>query len=234
MGERENKTINQKSNNSFVFYQSFSDAIKCLPKENQLYAYQYITEYALQWVLPDANEDSVAYAIFLMAKPQIDANINRRINGSKWWAKPWNQNARKNRDTVDNWEKQLKQPTVDLENDQKQPNVNVNVNDNVNVKENVKRKFLDYVYLSDEEYKKISDRYWESVLKDFIERLDNRIWINPHAKNRQDRDHYRTILQRIKKEWIKEHHTKKQLSEFEIEEWVYDLEKLNAFNSYPT
>lgn len=229
MGERENKTINQKSNNSFVFYQSFSDAIKCLPKENQLYAYQYITEYALQWVLPDANEDSVAYAIFLMAKPQIDANIDRRKNGNKW-GRPQKEKPMVSENT------QNEKPLV-IENEQNEKpnvNVNVNVNDNVNVKENVKRKFLDYVYLSDEEYKKISDRYWESVLKDFIERLDNRIWINPHAKNRQDRDHYRTILQRIKKEWIKEHHTQKKLSEFEIEEWVYDLEKLNAFNSYPT
>lgn len=110
----------------------------------------------------------------------------------------------------------------------------INDNDKWFIKENVKRKFLDYVYLSDEEYKKISDRYWESVLKDFIERLDNRIWEKPNAKNRQDRDHYRTILQRIKKEGIKERSTKKQLSEFEIEEWVYDLEKLNAFSSYPT
>lgn len=217
------------TNNSFVFYQSFSNAIKCLPKENQLYAYQYITEYALQWVLPDANEDSVAYAIFLMAKPQIDANIDRRKNGNKW-GRPQKEKPMVSENT------QNEKPLV-IENEQNEKpnvNVNVNVNDNVNVKENVKRKFLDYVYLSDEEYKKISDRYWENVLKDFIERLDNRIWINPHAKNRQDRDHYRTILQRIKKEWIKEHHTKKQLSEFEIEEWVYDLEKLNAFNSYPT
>lgn len=209
------------TNNSFVFYQSFSNAIKCLPKENQLYAYQYITEYALQWVLPDANEDSVAYAIFLMAKPQIDANIDRRKNGNKW-GRPQKEKPMVFENT------QNEKPMV-IENEQNEKpnvNVNVNVNDNVNVKENVKRKFLDYVYLSDEEYKKISDRYWESVLKDFIERLDNRIWINPHAKNRQDRDHYRTILQRIKKEGIKEHHTKKELSEFEIEEWVYDLEKM--------
>ena len=227
MGEREREPINQTSNNSFVFYQSFSNAIKCLPKENQLYAYQYITEYALQWVLPDANEDSVAYAIFLMAKPQIDANIDRRKNGNKW-GRPQKEKPMVSENT------QNEKPLV-IENEQNEkPNVNVNVNDNVNVKENVKRKFLDYVYLSDEEYKKISDRYWENVLKDFIERLDNRIWEKPTDKNRQGRDHYRTILKRIQKDWIKERPTKKQLSEFEIEEWVYDLEKLNAFSSYPT
>jgi hypothetical protein len=48
MGERESKPINQASNNSFVFYQSFLSAIECLPSENQLHAYQYITKYGLQ------------------------------------------------------------------------------------------------------------------------------------------------------------------------------------------
>lgn len=206
-------------NESFVFYKSFLNAIECLPKENQLYAYQYITKYALQWIEPEQNEDPIAYAIFLMAKPQIDANIGRRINGNKWWAKPWNQNARKNRDAVKNWEKQLKQPMVDLENDWKQPNVNVNVNVNDNVKENVKRKFLDYVYLSDEEYKKISDRYWERVLKEFITRLNNWIWEKPKSKDRRDRNAYYTILSWIRKDWIKELPPKPP----DNETWIYDL-----------
>lgn len=129
-------------NESFVFYSSFWGAIKCLPRENQLCAYQYIVEYALQWIIPNQDEDSIAYAIFLMAKPQIDANSDRRKNWCKWWAKPWNQNARKNWDAVENCEIDVKQPMVDLkndwvvlENDWKQPNVNVNVNANVNVNE---------------------------------------------------------------------------------------------------
>ena len=124
-----------ETKNSFVFYQSFLNAIKCLPKENQLYAYQYITEYALQWIIPKADEDQIAYAIFLMAKPQIDANTDRRKNWAKWGAPEGNKNASKNRNTVNNWEIDKKQPKVDLQNNQKQPNVNVNVNVNDNVNE---------------------------------------------------------------------------------------------------
>ena len=134
MAERTWELVNN-TNNSFVFYQSFLDAVECLNDENQLHAYQYITKYALYWVNPPSNEDPIAYAIFLMARPQIDANSDRRKNGCKWWAKPWNQNARKNWDVVENCEIDVKQPMVDLENDWKQPNVNVNVN--VNANENV-------------------------------------------------------------------------------------------------
>lgn len=93
----------------------------------------------------------------------------------------------------------------------------VEVKDKV-IKENNKRKYLDYVYLSDEEYKKIQDRYGIRVLHEFIRRVDNWIWEKPNSKNRQWRDHYRTILNRINKEWIKELPTKQ-----ENESWIYDL-----------
>jgi hypothetical protein len=93
----------------------------------------------------------------------------------------------------------------------------VEVKDKV-IKENNKRKYLDYVYLSDEEYKKIQDRYGIKVLHEFIRRVDNWIWERPNLKNRQWRDHYRTILNRINKEWIKELPTKQ-----ENESWIYDL-----------
>lgn len=85
-------------------------------------------------------------------------------------------------------------------------------------KEKLKRKYLDFVYLSDEEYKKIADRYGERVLKDFIERVDNRVWEKPNSKDRKNRDHYRTILQRIQRAWIKEIPKSNR-----NESWVYDL-----------
>ena len=219
-------------NDSFIFYQSFLSAIECLPSENQLHAYQYITRYALQWITPEANEDAVAYAIFLMAKPQIDANIDRRINGNKWWAKPWNQNARKNWNVVENWEKQLKQPLVDLENNWKQPNVNVNVNDNVNVEEkemykekeiSPKKLFGTIVELTQEEYDRLATKFWEGVVKKYIINMDS--YCVEHNKRYKD---YNLALQKwIAKDNVKEKPPeKKQLSEFEIEEWVYDLEKM--------
>ena len=106
-----------------------------------------------------------------------------------------------------------------------QDNITIENITNENKENKKKKKYLDYVYLSDDEYINIQNRYWERILKDFIERLDNWIWENPDDKKRKKKSHYHTILNRIKRAWIKEI-PKKQLSEYEIEEWVYDLDKL--------
>ena len=134
---------------SFIFYQSFWNAIECLPEANQLHAYQYITRYALHGTNPDPEEDAVAYAIFVMAKPQIDANIDRRKNGGKWGRPPKenptvSENAENQKPMVIENEK-IKKPMVSKKEENKKPlviknaenekpnvNVNVNVNDNVN------------------------------------------------------------------------------------------------------
>lgn len=85
-------------------------------------------------------------------------------------------------------------------------------------KENEKRKHLEFVYLTDTEYNKLIDRYWQRIVNDFIERLNNWIWEKPNSKDRKNRNAYFTILNRIKKAWIKEL-PKKQ----ENESWIYDL-----------
>lgn len=85
-------------------------------------------------------------------------------------------------------------------------------------KENVKRKHLEFVYLTDTEYNKLIDKYWQRIVNDFIERLNNWIWEKPNSKDRKNRNAYFTILNRIKKDWIKEL-PKKQ----ENESWIYDL-----------
>lgn len=85
-------------------------------------------------------------------------------------------------------------------------------------KENGKRKHLEFVYLTDTEYNKLIDRYWQRIVNDFIERLNNWIWEKPNSKDRKNRNAYFTILNRIKKDWIKEL-PKKQ----ENESWIYDL-----------
>lgn len=66
---------------SVVFYRSFAEAIKALPKEEQLKALWAVINYGLDGVIPE--EHGVHTAIFLMAKPQIDANNKRYQNGTK-------------------------------------------------------------------------------------------------------------------------------------------------------
>lgn len=69
----------------FLIYRSFTDAIKELAPEDQLKAYIAITDYALDGIEPDIS--GPAKAVFLMAKPQIDANNKRREAGKAGAAK---------------------------------------------------------------------------------------------------------------------------------------------------
>ena len=66
---------------SVAFYRSFAEAIKTLPEEEQLKALWAIIDYGLDEITPE--EYGIHTAIFLMAKPQIDANNKRYQNGTK-------------------------------------------------------------------------------------------------------------------------------------------------------
>lgn len=105
---------------SVVFYRSFYDAIKNIPEADQLKSYTAIMEYAMNDVQPEI--DGIALAIFLLVKPQIDANNKRYENGKK----------AKVKQAVSKSEASCKQNTSKSE-----ANVNVNENEkeNVNVKE---------------------------------------------------------------------------------------------------
>ena len=105
---------------SVVFYRSFYEAIKEIPLEEQAIVYNAIYSYALDGVELELN--GVAKAVFLLVKPQIDANNTRYENSCKGGAPKGNQNAKNNQKTT------KKQP----KNNQKQANVNENVNVNEN------------------------------------------------------------------------------------------------------
>lgn len=66
---------------SVLFYRSFYDALKNIPPEERLRVYDSIMEYGMYDREPEL--DGVALAIFLLAKPQIDANNKRYENGCK-------------------------------------------------------------------------------------------------------------------------------------------------------
>lgn len=66
---------------SFIFYRSFYESIKALPEENQLEIYNAIMEFAL-----NQNEIKIcdlSKAIFILIKPQLEANYKRFVNGNK-------------------------------------------------------------------------------------------------------------------------------------------------------
>ncbi len=66
----------------FIFYSSFADAINMLDDADRLAAYDAVVRYAIYGEEPDKTI-GVAYAIFLMAKPQVDANAKKREDGKK-------------------------------------------------------------------------------------------------------------------------------------------------------
>lgn len=109
---------------SFVFYQSFWRWTKHLPKDNQKNALVMMVEYWIDWIEPTPETDPIAYAMFLMAKPQIDKNNQRYISWLSGWRpkKDW-ENSQKPKDNHT-----ITKP---------KPNVNDNVNDNVISKDNI-------------------------------------------------------------------------------------------------
>lgn len=67
---------------SFIFYRSFYEAIKCMPTEVQAEIYPAICEYALFGRLPKSLSE-VAKGMFTLIKPNIDVNTARFENGKK-------------------------------------------------------------------------------------------------------------------------------------------------------
>lgn len=95
----------------FIFYQSFWNATKHLPEENQKNALLMIVQYWIDWIEPELNIDPIAYAMFLMAKPQIDTNNwkyekwsqqwHHWVKGKEYWQLWW----RPRKETPHSWEK---------------------------------------------------------------------------------------------------------------------------------
>lgn len=67
---------------SFLFYKSFYEAVKPLPKDIQAEIYTAIMEYALYGNLPEKLKP-VAHSVFTLVKPILDTNLQRYENGKK-------------------------------------------------------------------------------------------------------------------------------------------------------
>ena len=66
----------------FIFYRSFYEAIKDLPRDVQGEVYTAIMEYSLNGITTE-NLKPIARSVFTLMKPQIDANNIKRNNGLK-------------------------------------------------------------------------------------------------------------------------------------------------------
>lgn len=123
---------------SFVFYASWLDAIKNLPRDMQGEVLVAIVEYGIAGEM-SADLKPITKALMSMVKPQIDINRARYENGKK--------GGRKASEVVNENQTETKQKPNNNQNKTKtepnatkgEPNVNVYVNDNY-IKENNKKK----------------------------------------------------------------------------------------------
>lgn len=136
-------------NESMVFYQSFYESIKNFSTEEFKDAASALLEYGLYGIIPEC--DGIVETIFILAKPQIDANIKRRSDGNKG-GRPSKKNEQEpvvnQTETIlepmDNHRITEQKPVVNetettqepMDNHrivEQKPNVNVNANVNANV-----------------------------------------------------------------------------------------------------
>lgn len=108
---------------SFVFYRSFYDAIKDLPRDVQGEIYTAIMEYSL-YGKETENLKPIARSVFILMKPQIDVN-NKRFENGKKGGRPKSEGQSNN-----NQEETKEKPSNNQNETKSKPNVNDNVNDN--------------------------------------------------------------------------------------------------------
>ena len=110
---------------SFVFYRSFYDAIKDLPRDVQGEIYTAIMEYSL-YGKETENLKPIAHSVFTLMKPQIDVN-NKRFENGKKGGRPKSGN-----EPDGNQEETKEKPSNNQSETKSKPNVNANVNANEN------------------------------------------------------------------------------------------------------
>ena len=117
---------------SFVFYRSFYEGIKELPRDIQGEVLTAIMEYGLNGVTTE-NQKPITKAMFALIKPQLDAN-NQRFENGKRGGRP---KADCNQTETETKPKQNRNKTkLKPNHNQTETKPEPNVNDNVNVNDN--------------------------------------------------------------------------------------------------
>ena len=87
---------NETKRDSFLFYRSFYEAMKNLPKDVKVEVFDTIMEYVFNGMNPEPDKiKPFSVSIFTLIKPVIDSSEKRRKCGSKGGAPKGNGNAKK-------------------------------------------------------------------------------------------------------------------------------------------
>ena len=115
---------------------------------------------------------------------------------SKWWWRPKKQQWELQKNNTETTKKQQKnnKKTTSIS---RSISISNKIEDKDKVEDNKKNKFLDFVYLTEEEYQKLTTQLWKKLTDELIDKLNNYIWSIWKDKYKS---HYYTILQWSKKE----------------------------------
>ena len=119
---------------SFVFYRSFYEGIKELPRDIQGEVLTAIMEYGLNGVTTE-NQKPITKAMFALIKPQLDAN-NQRFENGKRGGRPKADCNQTETETKPNQNQTETKPKPNHNQTETKPEPNVNDNVNVNVNDN--------------------------------------------------------------------------------------------------
>lgn len=174
---------------SFIFYTSFYDAIEDEDDETRLEALDVIIKYATRHDVPNNFKNKGAKIAFKMAKPQLDANFKKSMEGSKGGRPSKSKSSEELEDKDSKTEKPLviEEKTIGFENKNhrllnKKPNVNVN--------EKYKYGDHSHVLLTDKERLKLDEKYPNA--QELIQFLDDYIEDKPKY-GKEHKSHYRCI-----------------------------------------
>ena len=119
---------------------------------------------------------------------------------SHWWWRPKKQQwelQTNNNETTKKQQKNNKQTTsISISR-----SISNKIEDKVKVEDNKKNKYLEFVYLSEEEHQKLITQLWTKLTDELIDKLNNYIW----STWKKYKSHYYTILNRSKKEGTTTH-----------------------------
>lgn len=172
----------------FYFFNSFLDTARAIEDDELRLKYlMAVAEYWLEW---KESDDPLIKALMVQTKFVLDRSVN--LSQQKSESMRGNQNA------VKNFEKVLKQRKTDTnrvkqkkqeEEIEEEKEIEVE-EENIKKEKNTKKKFLEFVLLTDDEYSKLKERFGTQWADERIDRLNSYIW----STWKRYKSHYFTIL----------------------------------------
>ena len=191
----------------FAVLNSYAKTIDLLAKWDMQLAYElsyWIIQYGIYGKEPPTDSSPFMLASFEQIKKPIDTCRNKSWNAKKNWQKVLNQNEIKSKSNDNQIERKEKEKIKIKK-------------ENIKEKE-PKKKYLDFVYLTDTQYNELLKIFWQEKLDNAIENLNNYIW----SKGKHYDSHYHTI-RKWNQEYIQEMKKRKKENakqDLPSEEWL--------------